>query len=84
MVDALAHAKPVIASTGTPWQVLAERRCGWWVENSPDSLARAIEEARTSPLEEMGARGRALVEERFTWPAVARQMIKEYEHVLRQ
>ena len=84
VVDALAHAKPVIASTGTPWQVLAERRCGWWVENSPDSLARAIEEARTSPLEEMGARGRALVEERFTWPAVARQMIKEYEHVLRQ
>ena len=84
VVDALAHAKPVIASTGTPWQILAERRCGWWVENSPDSLVRAIEEARTSPLEAMGARGRALVAERFTWPAVARQMIKEYERVLCQ
>ena len=30
----------------------------------------------------MGARGRALVEERFTWPKVAAQMVEVYKWIL--
>jgi len=33
-------------------------------------------------LREMGARGRRLVQERFTWPRVAAEMIEVYDWVL--
>lgn len=81
VVDALAHGKPVIASRATPWECLETSRCGWWVENSPESLAKAIAAAAKLPREErtrMGERGRKFVEENYTWEAVARKMAEEY------
>lgn len=81
VVDALAHGKPVIASTFTPWKCLEESACGWWVGNSPASLAEAIQSAAKLPrarLAEMGERGRRLVAERFTWEAVAKRMAEAY------
>ena len=85
VVDALAHGKPVVASTFTPWKCLEELSCGWWVENSPASLAKAIGSAAKLPrarLAEMGERGRRLVAERFTWEAVAKQMADEYRRIV--
>ena len=82
VVDALAAGKPVIASRFTPWQELAARRCGWWVDNSPESLAKTIAEAAglgREDLAAMGVRGRQLVEEKYTWPAVAQAMKGVYE-----
>ena len=81
VVDALAHGKPVIASRFTPWEHLETARCGWWVENSPESLAKAIAAAAKLPRGErarMGERGRKLVEENYTWQAVARKMAEAY------
>ena len=37
VLEALSYATPVICTTGTPWQAVEERRCGWRVE--PDSAA---------------------------------------------
>lgn len=84
VVDALAHGKPVIASRFTPWGELAEKGCGWWVDNSSESLAKTIAEAANSPRErlaEMGEKGRRLVEEKYTWEAVAKTMVEEYKRV---
>ena len=81
VVDALAHGKPVIASKATPWERLETARCGWWVANSPESLAKAIAAAAKLPREErtrMGERGRRFVEENYTWEAVARKMAEGY------
>ena len=81
VVDALAHGKPVIASRFTPWQELVARRCGWWVDNAPESLAQTIVEAAglgPDALAAMGARGRALVDEKYTWSAVAKTMKDVY------
>lgn len=85
VVDALAAGKPVIASTKTPWEVLAgtngKGRMGWFVDNSPESLATAIGEWAMMPQEErdeMGRRGRSFVETNYTWTAVANQMKKVY------
>ena len=81
VVDALAHAKPVIASKSTPWERLESSRCGWWTENSPESLAKTIAAAANLPreeLERMGERGRRLVEENYTWEAVAKKMAEGY------
>lgn len=85
VVDALGAGHPVIASDKTPWRELEENpfgRCGWFVPNDPDSLARTIEKMMTlsdADRDEMGANGRRLVVSKYTWDAVARQMIQVYE-----
>lgn len=85
VVNALAHARPVIASRFTPWRELELERCGWWVDNSPAQLAQAISSAALLPrseLLEMGARGRALVESRYAWSAVAERMFLVYKEAI--
>lgn len=85
VVDALAHGKPCIASTFTPWRELNDRGCGWWVSNNPEHLAKAIQEMIVigdDKRREMGSRGRKLVEEKYTWDAVVKAMVKGYEEVL--
>ena len=81
VVDAMAHGKPVVTSTNTPWQEVADCGAGWWVDNDPASLAQAIgelmamDDARRT---EIGAKGRKLVEAKYTWAAVAQQMSEVY------
>lgn len=85
VVDAMAHGKPCIASTFTPWKILQDRGCGWWISNEPAKLAAAIVDmisAGNQKRREMGERGRRLVEEKYTWEAVARTMVNEYKKVM--
>ena len=86
VVDALAHGKPVIASQFTPWKVLEEKCCGWWVDNSPESLAatlRVVAGLSRDELAKMGRRGRSLVESSYTWGAVGRAMLDAYGTLIR-
>ena len=86
VVDAMAHGKPVITSTFAPWREVAERGCGWWVSNEPESLARAIGEMMGLRDEEraaMGAKGLGLVAEKYSWPAVAETMLNAYRSILK-
>lgn len=81
VAESLAAARPVIASTGTPWQGLVGERCGWWVDNDPASLAAAIRAAISLPPEElaaMGERGRAWMERDFGWTGVGARMKELY------
>ena len=82
VVDALAHGKPVITSTKTPWKAVQEKGCGWWVENDVESLARALREMMGMPDDErrmVGDRGRPLVEEGYSWSAVGRKLVQAYQ-----
>lgn len=86
VVDAFAHAKPVITSTKTPWKAVVEKGCGWWVDNAPDTLAQTLVEMMT--LDEavrvaMGQRGRQWAEEAFSWTAVGRCLCEAYQMILR-
>lgn len=84
VVDAMAHGKPCIASTFTPWRELRDRDCGWWVSNEPVQLAEAIREMISVgdvKRREMGVRGLRLVEEKYTWGAVAETMISKYKEI---
>lgn len=81
VAEALAHGVPMIASTGTPWQGLAEHGCGWWVDNDVASLrttllaATALDDAS---LLEMGRRGRDWMIRDFSWLSVAERMLAAY------
>ncbi len=45
VIEALSQGTPVIASTGTPWEVLNEAKAGYWIDNSPESIAKYIDKA---------------------------------------
>jgi glycosyltransferase involved in cell wall biosynthesis len=58
-------------------------QAGIVVSNDPDRLSGAIRDllGDESRRAEMGARGRRLVEDRFTWDHVAAQMEEQYERI---
>lgn len=83
--EALSVGTPVMASLGTPWEVLNTHRCGWWVDRSPENIAAVLEQLRVLPpseLKEMGERGRRLVAETYAAEKVAAQMEQLYRWLL--
>ena len=83
VIDALAHGVPVITSKFTPWQEVDEL-CGWWRGNTVEELGAALEEMMSlsdAARYEMGLKGRALVERKYTWTAVAEKMREVYRKV---
>lgn len=77
VAEALACERPVITTTGTPWQAVAEVGCGVVVEPEREALFSALErvyrmggEAR----ERMGRLGRTYVRQEFDWSEKAREL----------
>jgi glycosyltransferase involved in cell wall biosynthesis len=85
IAEALACGVPVITTTGTPWAELTSNRCGWWIGIGAEPLAAALREAVAAPREAlaaMGERGRQLIEAKYVWPQVAKQMCAVYGWML--
>lgn len=86
VIEALAHGVPVICTKGAPWEDLETHKCGWWIDIGVEALVKALQEAMGLSEEtrrEMGARGRKLVEEKYTWDAVTRAMVEGYEEAVK-
>ena len=85
VAEALACGVPVITTKGTPWQDMQTHGCGWWVDIGVEPLVQALREATAlsdAERHEMGERGRALIESKYTWPAAAKQMLAVYRWML--
>lgn len=94
VAEALWAGVPVITTKGTPWKELEDRECGKWIDlpieegSNPSAwsaLVSALKEMMSMSDDgrrEMGERGRRLVEEKYTWDAVVKAMVKGYEEVL--
>lgn len=84
VLEAMAVAMPVIVTpeVGLAPDV-AESGAGVVTANAPAALAESISELLGDGAlrAEMGARGRKLVEERFTWERVAARMEEQYERI---
>jgi glycosyltransferase involved in cell wall biosynthesis len=81
VAEALAHAVPVLTTTGAPWRLLVEEGCGWWVAPTIDGVKAGLAEALAMPTENlraMGKRGRTIVAARFSWDEIAQQMVALY------
>lgn len=86
VAEALGYQVPVLTTTGCPWRELETHRCGWWVEPTPAGIEQGLQLALASSgqeLSEMGARGRALVEEKYQWPGIAERMVEFYDWLLK-
>lgn len=96
VAEALWAGVPVITTKGTPWSELEgdsrlttndqqlTTKCGWWIDVGIEPLTEALRESLVvsrQALSEMGERGRRLVEEKYTWDAVVKSMVKGYEDV---
>jgi glycosyltransferase involved in cell wall biosynthesis len=85
VAEALAHGLPVLTTTGAPWSVLMNAGCGWWVDTSIEGIAEGLRAATSlSPgaLASMGAKGRALVSDQFSWDKIVGDMTAVYERAL--
>lgn len=85
IAEALAHGVPVLTTTGTPWAILKEKECGWWVNPTAADIAPALGQATSfdsAALQRMGRNGRAVVAAQFTWEAAAEAMMSVYRWLL--
>jgi glycosyltransferase involved in cell wall biosynthesis len=60
----------------------ANGRCGWWVDIGVEPLVEALREAmslKDAERREMGENGRRLVEAKYQWESVSREMAQVYE-----
>jgi len=81
-----------VESTGSPTKSLELRvssinhgQCGWWRDNSPETIAEVIKEILTlsnAELLEMGKNGRKLMEEKYEQHKVASTMKRLYEWIV--
>ena len=85
VAEALAHGVPCIVGKGAPWSGLESHGCGWWVEPSEGQLSECLQEALSLPQNELrrrGARGRAWMEQEFSWSHIGSMMSETYTWVL--
>tara|TARA_B110001469_G_C9648771_1_gene329870 strand:+ start:11990 stop:13162 length:1173 start_codon:yes stop_codon:yes gene_type:complete len=86
VTEALGYQVPVLTTTGCPWKELESEQCGWWVDPTPEGIESGLVRAfaaTDAERQEMGVRGRALVERRYLWPAIAGNMSIFYKWLIR-
>ncbi len=85
VAEALSCGTPVITTSGTPWQELNTSGCGWCVDPNTKSITEALRQALTSSpqeLEQMGRRGRRLIEGSYSTEIVARKLEEMYKLII--
>lgn len=85
VTEALSVGTPVIANITTQWFELNSYNCGWWIDATPENIAKSIEKALDLTAEElkiMGINGKKLIEEHYTAKRVAGMMNGLYQWVL--
>jgi glycosyltransferase involved in cell wall biosynthesis len=85
IAEALAWRIPVITTRGAPWSDLIDWKCGWWIDQGEEALRTALASAiRLSDAERqaMGENGSRLVQEKFDWAGIARDMAAFYRWLL--
>lgn len=85
VAEALAHATPVVTTKEAPWQDLSTYECGWWIDNNQDTLTCALAEGMQLSSQErqvMGLKGRNLVETKYSWDSISKEMLSVYHWIL--
>lgn len=81
VAESLACGTPVVTTRQTPWRMLDEARCGWWIDTGVEPLVACLDEVMSTPREELeqrGMAGRAWVRRELAWPVIGRKMAASY------
>jgi glycosyltransferase involved in cell wall biosynthesis len=82
VAEALASGTPVLTTKGTPWNVLNTEHCGWCVDVNVEAIKSALRSFAASSedeLQQMGLRGRSMIEDNYDTRSIAREYVKLYE-----
>ncbi|MBD2357533.1 glycosyltransferase [Tolypothrix sp. FACHB-123] len=85
VAESLAYGVPVITTKGAPWEDLQYYGCGWWIEDNQQALKVALFNAMQMSVIErqiMGLKGRDLVEAKYSWNSIAKEMANFYQWIL--
>ena len=85
VAEALSFGIPVLTTHAAPWPQLGSLNCGWRINPDVNDLARGLAIATSTDsktLLEMGARGRALMQDEYRWEKVAEKTMALYRDVL--
>ena len=85
VAEAMMAGLPVITTTATPWNILAESNFGWWVHPDQDAIAQAIQDVVTIPDSQrlqMGQRAATWAREKYAWDSLGQQYLDFYESLL--
>ena len=83
--EALLQGVPVVASKGTPWSMLEEHHCGWWVDDSVDGLTESLSHIKSISNEEracMAKNGRRMVIDCFSEKVVGKMLLTLYSWLI--
>lgn len=83
-LEAMGVGLPVIITEQCNLPDVARVEAGWTIKSNADELALALSECLgNSPAinQQIGARGRLLIQEKYNWSSVARQMSEVYRWV---
>jgi glycosyltransferase involved in cell wall biosynthesis len=85
VLEALAVGTPVVVTDTCGWMDVERHQLGFRVPQTAAAIAQALGRLAAAPdaAREMGARGRALAESRYTWPAVAKAFADQYARLHR-
>ncbi|MEM0519054.1 glycosyltransferase [Aequorivita flava] len=87
VVEALNQGTPVIASQGTPWQILEEYNAGFHVSNDPETLAKALDSLlliEPDKYQQMRINSCKLVDENFKVDSQIYKWIDVYKSLLNE
>lgn len=85
VAEALACGTPVIATEGTPWSGLNEKKAGLWIPIGTDPLVNALQRLMSLDDDErarMGANGKRWISEAYSWIGVGNMMRQAYEWLI--
>ncbi len=85
VLEAMANGLPVLITPGVALAPLVQQAClGWVTAQEPTAIATALQQFFTHwPLaRSMGDRARHLIEDRYSWQAIAYQLSQRYQLLL--
>jgi alpha-1,6-mannosyltransferase len=81
-LESQACGTPIVGIRGSYMDETIRHEQGWWAENdAPDSLARAIKNACSCDLRQIGKDAAALVAAEFSWPRIFARLFYIYDEV---
>lgn len=85
IAESLASGTPVLTTTGTPWEKLNEKDCGWCIDLNDtklsDSLGKAMELSQDR-LRRMGKKGVDWMSDEYSWERIGKMTSSVYEWLL--
>lgn len=85
--EALAAHRPVIATTATPWTILSQEKCGFFVPPTIQGISNALTsffEMSAQDRKAMGERGAKYVADNYSYESVAMSLQKLYQKHLKK